>query len=627
MRVLYVEDDPRDAELVTHELAAHAPALALEVVPSLAAALGRLEPDPPFDLILTDLHLPDGNGVELLAHIRARGWPVAVVLVTGGGDEDTVVTALKAGADDYVVKRPAYHGDLARTLAEAHQRHRETAARQSRPLRVLYADDDPDDGRLVDRHMAHHARHVQVTVVASAAELLLRLPAAGPVRDYDVLLLDYHLADRSALAVLYELRQTRRLDLPVVVVTGQGDELAAVQVLRLGAAEYVVKTPGYLVKLPAVLENAFHRAELLRSEAQYRSLVEQIPAVSYSMALDGPGTFLYVSPQVEATLGCTVAEFLAEPGRTQADRHIHPADRAQVNTARLASRTQAQPFDLEYRWQRADGREVWLRDQATVVRSVTGEAQFLQGILVDLSERKRAEAERERLYGELRTAHAGLQSLSLRLLEVQEAERRHLARELHDEIGQQLTGLKLLIDMNAQQPGKPVRASLAEAQVMLQGLLSAVRELSLSLRPAMLDDLGLLPALLWHLDRFQTQTGIEVVFQHSGVEGRRFGSAAETAAYRIVQEALTNVARYAGVPTAGVRLWAEADWLHLSVADRGAGFDPYAALSAHRSSGVAGMAERAQLLGGHFQIDSRAGQGTRLTADLPVDAAAQKRNN
>jgi PAS domain S-box-containing protein len=618
MKILYVEDDENDAGLVAHEFAVHAPEFHVESVNSMRAALERLTPTCPYDLVLSDLRLTDGNGLALLTHIRTQGWPVAVVLLTGGGDEDTVVTALKAGADDYVIKRSAHGGRLAQTLRDAYRRFKEEAARHSRTVRVLYADDDIDDGRLVQRHMAHHARHVAVDVVYSAAEAFRRLPQSGRVLDYDVLLLDFRLPDLNALAVLHELRQVRGLDLPVVVVTGQGDEDSAIQVMRLGGAEYLVKSPGYLVKLPSVLENAFHRAELLRSEAKYRSLVEQIPAVSYSMALDHAGTLLYVSPQVQAILGESAADYLACPGGLQS-ASIHPDDWERVSAARLASRTQAQPYDLEYRWRRPDGSELWLRDQATVVRGAAGEPQFLQGILLDLSESKRAEAERERLHAQVREANLGLQALSLRLLEVQEAERRHLARELHDEIGQQLTGLKLLIDMNAVQPGKPVRASLADAQVILQGLMTTVRELSLSLRPAMLDDLGLLPALLWHLDRFSTQTGVAVEFQHSGIEGQRFGGAGETAAYRIVQEALTNVARYAHVSRATVRLWADAAELHVEVSDHGDGFDPQAAVSAHRSNGLAGMAERAKLLGGQLHITSQVGQGTQVSASLPVD--------
>jgi signal transduction histidine kinase len=134
----------------------------------------------------------------------------------------------------------------------------------------------------------------------------------------------------------------------------------------------------------------------------------------------------------------------------------------------------------------------------------------------------------------------------------------------------------------------------------------------------MLDDLGLLPALLWLVERYTAQTGVRVSFER-GPLPERFDPAVETAAYRIVQEALTNVARHAGVREAVVRLWADADWLGLQVEDRGAGFDPRAV--AGPSAGLSGMRERAQLLGGHLEVESAPGQGTRVTAGLPLRGA------
>jgi signal transduction histidine kinase len=172
--------------------------------------------------------------------------------------------------------------------------------------------------------------------------------------------------------------------------------------------------------------------------------------------------------------------------------------------------------------------------------------------------------------------------------------------------------------MNAFQPGKPIRSSLTEATELLGQLMQQVRELSLSLRPAMLDDLGLLPALIWHLERYTSQTGVQVLFQHNGIERQRLAPAVETAAYRIVQEALTNVARYAQVKEVSVRLWRASDQLYLEVVDQGAGFDPQAVLGAAYTNGLAGMSERATLIGGEFKVESTRGQGTRLTATLPL---------
>jgi signal transduction histidine kinase len=229
------------------------------------------------------------------------------------------------------------------------------------------------------------------------------------------------------------------------------------------------------------------------------------------------------------------------------------------------------------------------------------------------------------LFGEVRAGHERLQSLSRRLVEVQEAERRHIARELHDEIGQALTALKLVVGMRASLAAGSAWQSEDEAQALIGDLLARVRELSLELRPAMLDDLGLLPTLVWHFERYTARTNVQVVFKHTGVEGRRFAADVETAAYRIVQEALTNVARHATVPEATVRLWAGEDILGAQVEDRGRGFAPEAALAAHVSGGLIGMRERAELLGGRLTVESRPGGGTLVTAEFPLGPEAREK--
>lgn len=222
-----------------------------------------------------------------------------------------------------------------------------------------------------------------------------------------------------------------------------------------------------------------------------------------------------------------------------------------------------------------------------------------------------------RLFERVLLSRKQMQTLSRRLVEVQEAERRYIARELHDEVGQVLTGLKLALEMNVRLSGEAAKASLIEAQSLVNKLMVVIRELSLNLRPAMLDDLGLLPALLWHFERFTAQTNIQVIFKHTGLN-QRVNLEAETAIYRIVQEALTNVARHAKVSEVTVRIWLDEKMLGVQVEDHGIGFNSEALLNSGPSSGLAGMRERAVLLGGQFTIETSPGTGTRLTAELPI---------
>ena len=220
----------------------------------------------------------------------------------------------------------------------------------------------------------------------------------------------------------------------------------------------------------------------------------------------------------------------------------------------------------------------------------------------------------------LRDQTGRLQVLSHKLLDIQENERRAVARELHDEIGQALTGLKLSLEMADRLPHEPARESVRGAVSLANDLISRVRNLSLDLRPAALDDLGLLPALLWHFDRYTKQTGVQVDFRHQGLEGRRFERDMETVACRIIQEALTNVARHARIKLVEVRVWVDDVSLNLRVEDHGVGFDAQALVGAS-SSGLVGMEERASILGGSLMIDTQPGRGTHLVAELPLPGA------
>jgi PAS domain S-box-containing protein len=218
----------------------------------------------------------------------------------------------------------------------------------------------------------------------------------------------------------------------------------------------------------------------------------------------------------------------------------------------------------------------------------------------------------------LREYYERVQALSHRLLAVQEEERRHLSIELHDEVGQMLTGLRFLLQPARQIESGTGNSRLDEARAMIDEILTKVRNLSFDLRPAALDHLGLVPAFLTLVERFTNQTGIRVDFKHTGVE-RRLPPEVETTAYRIVQEALTNVARHADVSEVAVRVWAAPDALCLQIEDRGRGFDAPVVMASRRTTGLAGMQERAKLVGGHLAVESTPGAGTRLTAKLPLN--------
>jgi PAS domain S-box-containing protein len=253
-------------------------------------------------------------------------------------------------------------------------------------------------------------------------------------------------------------------------------------------------------------------------------------------------------------------------------------------------------------------------------REVDGCQAGEMGLLTQVANAVAIAVEKSRLFEQVRASHERLEALSRRLIEVQETERRHVAHELHDEIGQTVTGMRLLLDTIDWSSAPLARARVEQVQQLVNGLLTQIRNLSLNLRPSMLDDLGLVPALVWLFGRYTAQTNVRVDFSQHGLE-RRFDPDIETVGYRVVQEALTNVARHAQVDHVGVRGWVEDSSLFLEVVDDGTGFDPDAVGSTTLSMGLTGMRERALRLAGRLSVESKPGAGTHVRLQMPVRTA------
>ena len=216
-----------------------------------------------------------------------------------------------------------------------------------------------------------------------------------------------------------------------------------------------------------------------------------------------------------------------------------------------------------------------------------------------------------------------LQDVASKLMSAQEDERRTIARELHDEVGQVLTAIKVELSVaqrSLESRGESV-APLAEAQLITDGALQTVRDLSQLLRPAVLDDLGLPAAIDQSLRGFARRHEIRVELHQTGMD-ERLNSETEVAAYRIVQEALTNVARHAGASRCSVHLKRQVERLTLEVEDDGRGFELARAEDETRGLGLIGIRERATHLGGTVDIYSAPGRGTRMIVDLPAGAAS-----
>ena len=217
-----------------------------------------------------------------------------------------------------------------------------------------------------------------------------------------------------------------------------------------------------------------------------------------------------------------------------------------------------------------------------------------------------------------------LQELSTQLINAQEAERRRISRELHDEMGQALTMMRIsLVKIEEELPPQvtaTLKKRLGEASSLAEQTLERVRELSLDLRPTMLDDFGLVSALRWYLDRYAKRLNIEVAFEAIDLEDR-LPAEMETALYRVVQEALTNVARHAQANKVHLRVERKEASVAALIEDDGRGFEVEKIVDSQapeRGIGLLGIRERVTTLGGNFDIQSAPGEGTRLTVEIPV---------
>jgi PAS domain S-box-containing protein len=341
------------------------------------------------------------------------------------------------------------------------------------------------------------------------------------------------------------------------------------------------------------------RAEeaLRESEERYRTVVEDQREVICRFRADG--TLTFVNDVYCRFFGKTRPELLGQKWQPRAVDEDVPMIEEKLRTL-----SPDNPVVLvENRGYSHTGEIRWMQFVNRAFFDRSGHLLEIQTVGRDITDRRQAELV--------------LEELSRRELEVQEEERRRLARELHDEIGQRLTGLRLTVDMLAGTMSAAELSALGEAQEVLAGLIRDVRDMSLNLRPPVLDDFGLLPALFWMFERYAARTRIQVKFAHAGLDNRPCAPSVETATYRIIQEALTNVARHAAVPEVVVNVWVETGRLLVRIEDGGRGFAPEV-IGAGGSSGLSGMRERINLLGGRLTVEAAPGAGTQILAELPL---------
>lgn len=251
-----------------------------------------------------------------------------------------------------------------------------------------------------------------------------------------------------------------------------------------------------------------------------------------------------------------------------------------------------------------DGTIRWIRGSFAPIRNELGGIDGATAILIDVTDKMKTRFK--------------LEELSRRLLHVQEAERSYIARELHDEIGQHLTGIKMFLHSAARQIEDP--DLLDESIDRIDQLMTTVRNLAVEFRPSVLDDLGLEAALRWYIDRQQAPEGCSITLDTEASD-ESLSAGAITAAFRIVQEGISNALRHAGASTIAIRLYNVGTQFGIDISDDGRGFDRDNA--GHKGGfGLMFMQERVRELDGTLTIDTSPGRGTKISACFPANASA-----
>lgn len=318
LHLLLIEDNPFDAELFRRAMLLHDAKVKITHIDSYQAAYAHLNnlstTAPTYDGVILDLHLRDGDGLDLLAYMRSHHLPLAVIILTGGGGDHMVISALKAGADDYVIKRDDYLDRIGAIVEQACQRFHSQQARRSQTITVTYIEFGATDSEATIHYLQRIAPHLHCVPMRGQRAFLHALARGHSAGD--LVLIDYAQPRLAMLDLVKELLQFRRLTQPIIVMAQPGNEEFPLQALRLGVADYIIKREGFLSQLPVVLENAHYRAQLHQQNERLRLQAQALnDAANAIMIADRNGIIEWVNPAFTTLTGYEAAEAIGQSTR------------------------------------------------------------------------------------------------------------------------------------------------------------------------------------------------------------------------------------------------------------------------------------------------------------------------
>lgn len=438
---------------------------------------------------------------------------------------------------------------------------------------------------------------------------------------------------KHILAELQERSSVRGVELRLPTKShGTRIFLANLDLVELRGETYILQTDQDITERKEALE------ALRESEERFRAILSQ--ATAGIVRKDTAGRLLFVNDAFCNMVGYTSSELVLQ-GKTCWDL-THPDDVDENKRLWARMLRDGIPFRMERRLIRKDGSILWANVSVAPILDAFGSPGSAVGVEVDISARKQAEESLRRLNlelesrvetrtAELRSTNQSLQEnrrrlqiLSQRLVQVQEDERRALARELHDRVGQSLMALKLNLTIIQGEMSKGyterMGTRLADSIQLVSEVITLVRDVMSNLRPTILDDYGLESALQTYVSEFQNRYGIPVQFERQTPPISRLDSSIEITLLRISQEALTNIARHAQASEAILTVQQDEKQVYLTIEDNGIGVPAQGGASRRRSHGLKIMQERAEALEGNLTIRSTPGKGTKIEVIIPLPA-------
>ncbi|MBA3037803.1 MAG: response regulator [Desulfobacterium sp.] len=480
---------------------------------------------------------------------------------------------------------------------------------KAKTLQVAIIEDEDAHYFLIERAIIKKIPFSSIHSFKSAGEFLEKFIETS----FDIIVTDYQLPDMTGIELL-EILNNEGNKIPVIMVTGQGNEMVAVRAMKLGVWDYLVKSNDFFSLLPMVIEKVAHERNLelslQKSEERFKIVFENSP-IGIGL-YDSKGYPIEINNSLMNIFGISDSKDLKK-FTIHDDVNMTDSIKTKLFNGETVCTELCYNLDLAKKAALFNTIKSGTIDIDLLIRKLGsidnhGSSGYLV-IVQDISERKNADA--------------NIHRLSQQLLQAQETERQMISRDLHDKIAQDLSMLKIgcetLFDNNGH-PTEDINKRVSQISDILHGIITAVRDMSYDLRPPGLDQFGIESTIYQYCEDFSEKTNLNIDFNSAGINDINLNPDIEINLYRLVQEGLNNIRKHADADHAIIKIVASYPNIILRIEDNGKGFDVnkrLAGLTNEKRMGLRSMEERVSLLEGKMAVTSHPGKGTKIFIEIP----------